>query len=80
MDERQKPNRYAAGAVSSHGLAVARSRLLAQMLDLLSTTRSAIPAVRRPSDCRSVGPVHLLGDPAIDATNWRAELRFAQPS
>jgi transposase len=69
-------DRHAAGAVSAHGLAIARSRLLAHMLDLLTTTRSAIPAVQRFAAHLTVEASALftfLGDPTIDATNWRAE-------
>ena len=69
-------DRHAAGDVSAHGLASARGRLLEQMLDLLTTTRSAIPAVQRFVAHLTVEASALftfLGDPAIDATNWRAE-------
>jgi len=69
-------DRHAAGEVSAHGLAIARGRLLEQMLDLLTHTRSAIPAVQRFVAHLTVEASALftfLGDPAIDATNWRAE-------
>lgn len=69
-------DRYAAGAVSAHGLTVARGRLLEQMLDLLTTTRSALPAVQRFAAHLAVEAPALftfLGDLTIDATNWRAE-------
>lgn len=69
-------DRYAAGEVSAHGLAIARGRLLDQTLDLLMSTRSAIPAVQRFIAHLTVEASALftfLGDPAIDATNWRAE-------
>ena len=69
-------DRHAAGAVSAHGLAVARGRLRAQTRDLLTRTRSAIPAVRRfvAHLTREASALFtFLGDPAIDATNWRAE-------
>jgi transposase len=69
-------DRYAAGDVSAHGLAVARGRLLEQMLDLLTTTRTTIPAVQRFVAHLTVEAAALftfLGDSAIDATNWRAE-------
>jgi hypothetical protein len=55
-------DRHAAGELSAHGLASARGRLLEQMLDLLTTTRSAIPAVQRFAahlTHRSVGTLHL---------------------
>lgn len=69
-------DRYAAGEVSAHGLTVARSRLLARTLDLLTGTRSRIPAVQRFLAHLTVEASALftfLGDPAVDATNWRAE-------
>jgi transposase len=69
-------DRHAAGEVSAHGLARARGRLLEQMLDLLTTTRSAIPAVQRFAAHLTTEASALftfLGDPGIDATNWRAE-------
>jgi transposase len=69
-------DRHAAGEVSAHGLASARGRLLEQMLDLLAHTRSTIPAVQRFVAHLTVEASALftfLGDPAIDATNWRAE-------
>jgi transposase len=69
-------DRHAAGEVSAHGLAIARSRLLEQTLDLLTRTRSDIPAVQRFVAHLTVEASALftfLGDPAVDATNWRAE-------
>ena len=69
-------DRYAAGAVSAHGFASARGRLLEQTLDLLTTVRSRLPAVQRFAAHLTVEASALftfLGDPAIDATNWRAE-------
>ncbi len=69
-------DRHAAGEVSAHGLATARGRLLEQMLDLLTTTRSDIPAVQRFAAHLTTEASALftfLGDPGIDATNWRAE-------
>jgi transposase len=69
-------DRYAAGEVSAHGLASVRGRLLEQMLDLLTTVRSHLPAVRRFAAHLTVEASALftfLGDLAIDATNWRAE-------
>jgi transposase len=69
-------DRYAAGAISAQGLAVARGQLLAHTLDLLTTARSTVPAVRRFAAHLTTEASALftfLGDPAIDATNWRAE-------
>ena len=68
--------RIAAGHVSPHGLAVARGRLLQQMLDGLTTTRSTVPDVQRVAahlTTEATALLTFLGDPAIDATNWRAE-------
>jgi transposase len=69
-------DRYAAGGVSAHGLATARGRLLEQMLGLLTTTRSTLPAVQRFVAHLTVEASALftfLGEPAIPATNWQAE-------
>jgi len=69
-------DRVAAGHVSPHGLAVARGRLLPQILDVLTTTRSTVPDVRRVAahlTTEATALLTLLGDPAIDATHWRAE-------
>ena len=69
-------DRRATGAVSPHGCAVARGRVLAQLLDVLTTTRSTVPDVRRfAAHLTREAPALLtfLGDPTIDATNWRAE-------
>lgn len=68
-------DRYAAGEVSAHGLASARGRLLAQMLELLTTTRSTLPAVQRFAAHLTVEAAALftfVGEPAIPATNWQA--------
>ena len=69
-------DRRAAGAVSPHGFAVARGRVMAQLLDVLTTTRSSVPDVRRFA-AHLITEAHalltFLGDAAIDATNWRAE-------
>ena len=69
-------DRYAAGEMSAHGFASARGRVLEQTLDLLTTTRSAIPAVQRFAahlTAEAAALFTFLGDPTIDATNWRAE-------
>jgi transposase len=65
-----------ASAVSRHGFAVARGRLLVQLLEVLTTTRSTVPDVRRFAAhliTEASALLTFLGDPAIDATNWRAE-------
>ena len=69
-------DRRATGAVSPHGFAVARGRVLAELLDVLTTTRSTVPDVRRFAahlTTEATALLTFLGDPAIDATNWRAE-------
>lgn len=69
-------DRVTAGTISSHGLAVARGRLLQQVLDVLTTTRSTVPDVQRFAahlTTEAAALLTFLGDPAIDATNWRAE-------
>lgn len=68
--------RYLAGAVSAHGLAVARGHLIARLGGLLARTPSRRLRVQRFQ-------AHLitefdaifsfLFDPTLDATNWRAE-------
>ena len=69
-------DRAAAGAVSPHGLASARGRLLQQILDVLTTTRATVPDVQRFAahlTTEASALLTFLGEPAIDATNWRAE-------
>jgi transposase len=68
-------DRRAAGEISGHGAAVARGHLISHLLDLLD-------APSRLADCQRLA-AHLtielpavfsfLFDPALDATNWRAE-------
>ena len=55
---------------------MARGRVLAQRFDVLTTTRSTVPEVRRFAAHLTTEATALLpfpGDPTIDATNWRAE-------
>jgi transposase len=69
-------DRGAASHISPHGLAVARGRLLQQILDVLTTTRSTVPDVQRFAahlTTEAGALLTFLGDPAVDATNWRAE-------
>jgi transposase len=69
-------DRVAAGHVSLHGLATARGRLLQQILDGLTATPSTVPDVQRFAahlTTEAAALLTFLGDPAIDATNWRAE-------
>jgi transposase len=68
-------DRHAAGAVSDHGLAVARGRLYQRLLDL------AWPAKTHPGNERLAAFLWdhrddlftFLAVPGLDATNWRAE-------
>jgi transposase len=68
-------DRRAAGTLSSHGVAVARGHLFNQMLDALEHV-STIPEVERfarhlTTELPAV--FSFLVNPALDATNWRAE-------
>lgn len=68
-------DRYAAGTVSAHGLAVARGHLQARLATVLDRP-STVPAVRRFAahlDREWPALFSFLYDPTIDATNWRAE-------
>jgi hypothetical protein len=68
-------DRRAAGTISPHGVAIARGRLLAQLLVMLDTP-GRLPAMRRFAAHLIVelqGLFSFLFDPTIDATNWRAE-------
>lgn len=69
-------DRAAAGEVSSRGLAIARGRLLQQILDVLTATRSTVPDVQRFAahlTTEAGALLTFLGEPTVDATNWRAE-------
>jgi len=68
-------DRQAAGTISSHGVDVARGHLFNQMLDALEHV-STIPEVERfarhlTTELPAV--FSFLVNPALDATNWRAE-------
>jgi hypothetical protein len=68
--------------VSAHGLAVARGRLLEQTLDRLTTTRTAIPAVKRFAAHLTIEAsalVTFLGDLALDATKGEPSTRLVRP-
>jgi transposase len=70
------PDRRVDGTISARGLAVARGRLLTALLLDQLTTQSTIPAVQRfAAHLRTEAAALLtfLGDPAVNATNWRAE-------
>lgn len=67
--------RRAAGAMSAHGVAVARGRLAARLTRHLATP-GTVPAVRRFAAhlAREFPALFtFLHDPRIEATNWRAE-------
>jgi transposase len=71
----QVRDRYTAGTISVHGLAVVRGQLEARLTTLLDQ-RSTVPAVRRFAahlDREWPALFSCLHDPTIDATNWRAE-------
>jgi len=68
-------DRQRAGSVSDHGLAVARGRLIARLGDTVARA-TRVPAVARLTrhlDREFDAVWSFLFDPAIDATNWRAE-------
>lgn len=68
-------DRHAAGAISEHGVAVARGHLEQQLAHLLDR-QTVVPDVQRfvAHLARESGALFgFLHDPAIDATNWRAE-------
>lgn len=68
-------DRREAGAISAHGVAVARGHLFNRLNGLIET-RSPVPDVQRFARhlARELpGVFTFLLDPRIDATNWRAE-------
>jgi len=68
--------RYRAGAISAHGLAVARGQYLERLGGLLAKTPSRRRALRRFQGhlVREYDAIFsFLFDPTLDATNWRAE-------
>jgi len=68
-------DRRAAGAISAHGVDIARGHLFHQLLDALDDA-GTIPDVQRFARHLTVELPALfsfLVDPALDATNWRAE-------
>jgi len=69
-------DRYHAGAVSEHGLAVARGHYVERLGQLLQRTPSRRLTVRRFQQHLIVefdAIFSFLFDPTLDATNWRAE-------
>ena len=68
-------DRRAAGTISDHGVAVARGHLITQVLTALDHV-GTLPAMQRFAAHLCVELPALfsfLFDPAVDATNWRAE-------
>ena len=69
-------DRYLAGTISAHGLAVARGQYLERLGQLLERTPSRHLHVRRFQGHLVVeydAIFSFLFDPTLDATNWRAE-------
>jgi transposase len=67
--------RHHAGTVSTHGLAVARGRLIAALGTVLGRTSSVADVERFAAHLTVEFPAifSFLFDPTLDATNWRAE-------
>ena len=68
-------DRQRVGAISAHGVAVARGHLIARLSDRLAHS-STVPDVERFGRhlTREFPAIwSFLFDPSIDATNWRAE-------
>lgn len=68
-------DRYTAGEISAHGVAVARGRLLSQLAAILAPL-SAVPAIRtfvRHLEREWTALFSFLFALGTDATNWRAE-------
>lgn len=69
-------DRYAAGGVSDHGLAVARGAYVTRLGHLLDRRPSRLADARRFAihlDAEYAAVFSFLFDPTLDATNWRAE-------
>jgi len=69
-------DRYLAGTISAHGLAIARGQYLERLGQLLDRTPSRHLRVRRFQGHLIVeydAIFSFLFDPTLDATNWRAE-------
>jgi transposase len=69
-------DRHAAGAISAHGLAVARGRLENQLSDLAFPTKANAANERLAQHlwAHRHDLFTFLEQPGLDATNWRAEL------
>jgi transposase len=73
-------DRHAAGEISQHGLAVARGRLEHHLADLIfpPKTKAANERLAQHLWAHRDDLFTFLGQPGVDATNWRAEsaIRF----
>jgi transposase len=69
-------DRHAAGEISRHGLAVARGRLENQLTDLIFPPKANAANERLAQHlwAHRDDLFTFLGEPGLDATNWRAEL------
>jgi transposase len=69
-------DRHGAGEISRHGLAVARGRLENQLSDLIfpPKTNAANERLAQHLWAHRDDLFTFLGQPGLDATNWRAEL------
>lgn len=68
-------DRHTAGAISAHGVAVARGHLAGRLATVLDQ-RTTVPAVRRfvaHLDREWAALFSFLHEPTLDATTWRAE-------
>ena len=75
-------DRQAAGAISAHGLAVARGAYRQRLGRLLARRPSRLADVRRFAKhltAEADAVFRFLLDPTLDATNWRADMRCARP-
>jgi len=68
-------NRHQAGAVSAHGLAVARGQLIMRLAERLDRPSRVPDVIRFAAHLQRefTAVWSFLFDPTIDATNWRAE-------
>jgi len=68
-------DRYVAGTISLHGVAVARGHLETRLTTILTapTTVPAVDRFVRHLDREWPALFGFLHDPTVDATNWRAE-------
>src|SRR5208282_3635496 len=69
-------DRHAAGAISTHGLAVARGRLENELADVVfpPKTNAANEILAKHLWAHRDELFTFLRQPGLDATNWRAEL------